>query len=283
MVRAGNRVGATPVDPGARLRSLGRGHASLEDAVRGKVVLVTGASSGIGRASALRLGRAGATVLVVARTPEALDEVVAEIAASGGHAEAYPCDLSDLDAIDALVGAVLAAHGAVDVLVNNAGKSIRRRISKSVDRFQDFTRPMQLNYFGSVRLTLGLLPEMIASGSGQVVNISTWAVTVRPPRFSGYVASKAALEAWSDSVQAELLDSGVVFTTIRMPLVRTPMIAPTAFYKNLPAISAEEAGKVVTDAIVSRSRRVTPLAATVPSVIDALSPRLGDRVRRLAP
>ena len=124
---------------------------------------------------------------------------------------------------------------------------------------------------------------MIEQRRGQVVNISTWAVTVRPPRFSGYVASKAALEAWSDSVQAELLDSGVVFTTIRMPLVRTPMIAPTAFYKNLPAISADEAGKVVADAIVSRSRRVTPLAATVPSFIDALSPRLGDRVRRLAP
>ena len=249
----------------------------------GKVVLVTGASSGIGRATAVRLGRAGAVVLVVARTESTLAEVVDEIEAAGGTATAYPCDLSDLDAIDALVATVLADHGRVDVLVNNAGKSIRRRIAKSADRFHDFTRPMQLNYFGAVRLTLGLLPGMLDRGAGQVVNISTWAVTVRPPRFSGYVASKAALEAWSDSVQAELLDSGVVFTTIRMPLVRTPMIAPTAFYENLPAISADEAGKVVADAIVSRSRRVTPLAATVPSFIDALSPRLGDRVRRLAP
>jgi len=177
---------------------------------------------------------------------------------------------------------VLDQHDHVDVLVNNAGMSIRRKVRHSVDRFHDFERPMQLNYFAAIRLTMGLLPTMVERESGQVVNISSWAAVLRPARFSGYAASKAALEAWSDSVQGEVLDDGVVFTNVHMPLVRTPMIAPTSLYDRLPALSVDQAAGVVCDAVVSRSRRVTPLAAGMVSWAERLSPGLGDLIRKNA-
>lgn len=271
-----NRVTVTPVD-----RTLLRPK-SLRNAVEGRVVLVTGASSGIGRATALKVGQAGGIVLLVARTADALENLRNEIKASGGTAYAYPCDLSDLDQIDALVEQVLDAHGAVDILVNNAGLSIRRKARNSFDRFHDFQRPMQLNYFAAVKLASGLLPAMTDRRTGQVVNISSWAVQVRPSRFSGYTASKAALEAWSDCVQGEVLDDGIVFTNIRMPLVRTPMIQPTKIYRRVPALSPEQAAQVVCDAMVTRSRRVSPLAARMLSLTEVLSPRAADRIRQNA-
>jgi NAD(P)-dependent dehydrogenase (short-subunit alcohol dehydrogenase family) len=291
VVRRVNSFGATPISSRnliARATRLGDrdGAAALRDAVDGKIVLVTGASSGIGRAASLRLAAAGATVLLVARTEELLAEVVAEVehqsARSGGAAYAYRCDLTDLDQIDALVTKVLDRHGHVDVLVNNAGMSIRRKVRHSVDRFQDFERPMQLNYFAAVRLTMGLLPTMVERESGQVVNISSWAAVLRPARFSGYAASKAALEAWSDSVQGEVLDDGVVFTNVHMPLVRTPMIAPTKLYRRMPALTVDQAASVVCDAVVSRSRRVTPLVAGMISWAESISPGLGDVIRKNA-
>lgn len=271
-----NRVTVTPVD-----RTLLRPK-SLRNAVEGRVVLVTGASSGIGRATALKVGQAGGIVLLVARTADALENLRNEIKASGGTAYAYPCDLSDLDQIDALVEQVLDAHGAVDILVNNAGLSIRRKARNSFDRFHDFQRPMQLNYFAAVKLASGLLPAMTDRRAGQIVNISSWAVQVRPSRFSGYTASKAALEAWSDCVQGEVLDDGIVFTNIRMPLVRTPMIQPTKIYRRVPALSPEQAAQVVCDAMVTRSRRVSPLAARMLSLTEVLSPRAADRIRQNA-
>jgi short-subunit dehydrogenase len=228
------------------------------------------------------LASAGAVVVLVARSAELLDEVVAEVAASGGSAYAYPCDLTDLDQVDALVTKVLDRHDHVDVLVNNAGMSIRRKVRHSVDRFHDFERPMQLNYFAAVRLTMGLLPTMVERESGQVVNISSWAAVLRPARFSGYAASKAALEAWSDSVQGEVLDDGIVFTNVHMPLVRTPMIAPTKLYRRMPALTVEQAASVVCDAVVSRSRRVTPLVAGMISWAESISPGLGDLIRKNA-
>jgi NAD(P)-dependent dehydrogenase (short-subunit alcohol dehydrogenase family) len=287
VVKRVNSFGATPISTRnlvARATRLGDGDGSraLRDAVAGKVVLVTGASSGIGRAAAVRFAAAGATVLAVARSEELLDELVAEVAASGGTAYAYPCDLTDLEQVDALVTKVLDRHDHVDVLVNNAGMSIRRKVRHSVDRFHDFERPMQLNYFAAVRLTMGLLPTMVERESGQVVNISSWAAVLRPARFSGYAASKAALEAWSDSVQGEVLDDGVVFTNVHMPLVRTPMIAPTKLYRRMPALSVDEAANVVCDAVVSRSRRVTPLAAGMLSWAESISPGLGDFFRKNA-
>lgn len=281
-VRNANRLLATPTSRG-RLAAMGSrlrdpdGRTSLRRAVDGKVVLVTGASSGIGRASAVRLASAGASVIAVARSGDLLDALAAE---AGPNLEPYPCDLTDFDELDALVAKVLDRHGAVDVLVNCAGMSIRRRVRYSRERFHDFERPMRLNYFAAIRLTTGLLPAMCERESGQVVNISTWAAQVHPARFSGYTASKAALEAWSDCVQGEVLDDGVVFTTIRMPLVRTPMIEPTRLYRNMPALSADQAAAVVCDAIVRRPRRLSPIASSVVTVAELLSARAGDLIRK---
>jgi NAD(P)-dependent dehydrogenase (short-subunit alcohol dehydrogenase family) len=287
VVRRVNSFGATPISSRSLVARATRfgdrdGATALRDAVAGKVVLVTGSSSGIGRASAVRFAAAGATVILVARSEELLADVVAEIEAAGGTAQAYPCDLTDLDSVDALVTKVLDQHDHVDVLVNNAGMSIRRKVRHSVDRFHDFERPMQLNYFAAVRLTMGLLPTMVERESGQVVNISSWSALLRPARFSGYAASKAALEAWSDCVQGEVLDDGVVFTNVHMPLVRTPMIEPTKLYRRLPALSVDQAASVVCDAVVSRSRRVTPLAAGMVGWAETISPGLGDIIRKNA-
>jgi short-subunit dehydrogenase len=287
VVRRANSFGATPISTRnlvARATRIGDrdGSSALREAVAGKVVLVTGASSGIGRAASVRLAAAGATVLLVARSEDLLAEVAGEIEAAGGTAYSYRCDLADLEQVDALVTKVLDRHDHVDVLVNNAGMSIRRKVRHSVDRFHDFERPMQLNYFAAVRLTMGLLPTMVERESGQVVNISSWAALLRPARFSGYAASKAALEAWSDSVQGEVLDDGVVFTNVHMPLVRTPMIAPTKLYRRMPALTVDQAASVVCDAVVSRSRRVTPLVAGMASWAESLSPGLGDFLRKNA-
>jgi NAD(P)-dependent dehydrogenase (short-subunit alcohol dehydrogenase family) len=288
VVKRANSFGATPISSRGLLNSsIGRigdadGSTALRKAVGGKVVLVTGASSGIGRAAAVQLAGAGAQVLLVARSEDLLAEVVAEVAAAGGEAIAYRCDLTDFDQIDALVTKVLDRHGRVDVLVNNAGMSIRRKVRHSQDRFQDFERPMHLNYFAAVRLTMGLLPTMVEQENGQVINISSWAALLRPSRFSGYTASKAALEAWSDCVQGEVLDDGIVFTSVRMPLVRTPMISPTKLYNRMPALTMEQAAAVVCDATVSRSRRVTPLVASWVNFAESISPALGDVIRKNA-
>ncbi|RNL62334.1 SDR family NAD(P)-dependent oxidoreductase [Nocardioides marmoriginsengisoli] len=288
VVKQANSFGAMPISSrGVLNRAVGSlgdsdGSAALRKAVGGKVVLVTGASSGIGRSAAVRLAAAGAQVLLVARSEDQLAEVVDEVAAAGGLAIAYRCDLTDFDQIDALVTKVLDRHGHVDILVNNAGMSIRRKVRHSQDRFQDFERPMHLNYFAAVRLTMGLLPTMVERESGQVINISSWAAMLHPARFSGYTASKAALEAWSDCVQGEVLDDGVVFTNVRMPLVRTPMITPTKLYSRMPALSMEQAATVVCDATVSRSRRVTPLVAAWASFAESVSPALGDLLRKNA-
>jgi NAD(P)-dependent dehydrogenase (short-subunit alcohol dehydrogenase family) len=282
VVKRANAFGATPVSSRGVLNRAVGGPGALRKAVGGKVVLITAPSTGIGRAAADQRAAAGAQVLVVARSEDLLDELVAEIASAGGTAYAYRCDMTDLEQIDALVTKVLDQHGHVDVLVNNAGMSIRRKVRHSVDRFHDFERPMQLNYFAAVRLTMGLLPTMVERESGHVINISSWAAMLHPARFSGYTASKAALEAWSDCVQGEVLDDGIVFTNVRMPLVRTPMITPTKLYSRMPALSMDQAGDVVCDAVVSRSRRVTPLVAAWAAFAESVSPGFGDYLRKNA-
>ncbi len=252
-------------------------HAALVRAVEGRTVMITGASSGIGEAAARIVGSAGATVLLVARGADALERIAAEI---GAGAHAMPCDLNDLEAIDALAERAISEHGGVDVLVNNAGRSIRRSVEMSSDRFHDFERTMQLNYFASVRLILRLMPTMRASGGeGQVINVSSAGVQTRTPRFSGYIASKAALEAFSDSLQAEVHGTGIRITTISMPLVRTPMISPTEHYGNFPSLSPEQAGKLIAEAIVGRPRRVAPPFAHLVGAIDKLSPESMDAIR----
>ncbi len=251
---------------------------SLEDAVGGRTVMITGASSGIGNAAAARIGAAGGVVLLVARTERKLRETAAQIQRRGGTAYPHPCDLTDPEDIDRMAAEVLEAHGSVDVLVNNAGKSIRRSISHSYDRFHDFQRTMNLNYFGPVKLMLDLLPVMRERGSGHIVNISTIGIQTNVPRYAAYVASKAALDAFSRSVAAEVLDEGVHFTTIYMPLVRTPMIAPSRVYDRFPTLSPDEAAELITEAIRKRPKRVATPVGNLSQLNYALVPGVQDMV-----
>ncbi len=250
--------------------------------INGKTVLLTGASSGIGKAAAKQIAAAGGIPLLVARNADKLEETRQEIMADGGTAHTYSCDLSDLDAIEGLVAEVLNDHPAVDVLVNNAGRSIRRSIALSLDRFHDFQRTMQLNYFGAIRLTMLLLPHMRERGGGHVVNISSIGVQANPPRFSAYVASKAALDAWTRVVSSEVIGDGVTFTTIHMPLVRTEMIAPTKMYDQFPTITPEEAGGMICEAIRSKPKTINTRLGTVGEVAYALSPKAVDRILHVA-
>jgi NAD(P)-dependent dehydrogenase (short-subunit alcohol dehydrogenase family) len=251
---------------------------SLAAAVRTRRVLVTGASSGIGRATALRLGAAGATVLLVARSAEKLQAVAAEIRGAGGIAHCHSADLADLASCDALVERVLDRHGGVDVLINNAGRSIRRSLALSYDRFHDFHRTIQLNYFGALKLILGFLPGMRERKHGQIVNVSSIGVQANPPRFSAYVASKAALDAFSRCAASELVDDGVSITTVYMPLVRTEMIAPTKIYRAFPTISADDAAEMICEAIRGRPKRMSTWLGVFGEVSYALAPRTVDLV-----
>ena len=255
---------------------------SLSGHVGGKVVLVTGASSGIGKATALMMGEAGAHVILVARKQPELLEVVKEIEDAGGKASAYTCDLADYEAADKLCAKVLKAHGAVDVLVNNAGRSIRRSIALSYDRFHDFERTMQLNYFGSLKMILGLLPTMAERKSGHIINISSIGVLSNAPRFSAYVASKAALDAFSRCAASEFNDTGVAFTTINMPLVRTPMIAPTKIYDSVPTITPQDAADMVKQAVIYRPQRIATRLGIFASVLHALAPKVSEIVMNSA-
>jgi NAD(P)-dependent dehydrogenase (short-subunit alcohol dehydrogenase family) len=259
-----------------------RGAASLDAVVRGRVVLITGASSGIGRAAAVKIARAGGIVLLVSRTREKLDEVRDEIEQDGGAAFVHPCDLSDTDDIDRMCDEVLAEHGQVDILVNNAGKSIRRSIALSYDRFHDFQRTMQLNYFGPVKLMLKLLPRMRERKQGHVVNISSIGVQTNTPRFSAYVASKAALDAFSRAIASEMVDDGVTVTTIHMPLVRTPMISPTKMYNRFPTITPEKAADMIGEAIIHKPKRIATPLGTLGQLLYAINPRSMDYVLNTA-
>jgi thioester reductase-like protein len=255
---------------------------SLQEELTGKHVLITGASSGIGWETALKVAAAGGVPLLVARNVEKLEEVRAEIVAAGGTAYVYAADLSDMESVDRLVERVLADHRNVDMLVNNAGRSIRRSIALSYDRFHDFERTMQLNYFGAVKLIIGLMGHMRERGSGHIVNVSSIGVQTNPPRFSAYVASKAALDAFTRVVSSEVIGDGVTFTTIHMPLVRTPMIAPTKMYDAFPAITPEEAGDMICEALRARPKHMGTRLGTFGEVAYTLAPRAVDQLLHLA-
>ncbi len=246
---------------------------SLEGKVRDKVAVVTGGTSGIGEATAYKLAEAGAQVVVVARDPEKAGPVLEKIKAAGGKAKFVSCDLSSLDDCDKLVAAVKKEFGRIDYLVNNAGRSIRRGIASSYDRFHDFERTMQLNYFGSLRLIMGFMPMMVAQGGGHVINISSIGVLTRAPRFSAYVASKAALDAWSDCAASEFIDNNVHFTTINMPLVKTPMIAPTKLYNHVPTLTPEQAADLVVEAIVYKPVRIATRLGVFGEILHAVAPK----------
>ncbi|KQP66824.1 SDR family oxidoreductase [Nocardioides sp. Leaf285] len=259
----------------------GRDRAARQ-ALQGKHVVITGASSGIGQVTALKVAQAGGVPVLVARGKDKLEETRAVIERRGGSAHVYPCDLSDLEAIDALCAQLVADLPSVDFVVNNAGRSIRRSLALSQDRFHDFERTMQLNYFGAIRLVMGLLPTMREQGRGHVVNVSSIGVQTNPPRFSAYVASKAALDSWSNVVSSELVGDGVTFTGIHMPLVRTPMIAPTKIYDKFPTISPAQAADLVVTAMVERPHEINTALGNAGAVVHTLAPKLAFRVLNMA-
>jgi len=254
---------------------------SLKGAVGGKVVLVTGGSSGIGLSAACRFAEAGAITVIAARSEDklvqALDEIKAYVLGKGApepRVFAYSVDIADEAGCAEFMARLHAEHGGVDFLINNAGRSIRRAIEASYDRFHDFERTMALNYFGCLRVTMGVLPGMVAKKRGHVVNISSISVLVNAPRFSAYVASKAALDAWTRCASSEFADQGVTFTTVNMPLVRTPMTAPTKIYDNMPLLQPEEAADMIVQACIAKPVRVATRLGVFGEVLHAVAPRI---------
>ena len=250
---------------------------SLRGTVGGKVVLVTGGSSGIGLAAACKFAEAGAITVICARDEAKLQEAKTQILAAAGpqaRVETFSADIADEASCRNLVTWLGTTHGGVDFLINNAGRSIRRAIEASYDRFHDFERTMQLNYFGCLRVTMGLLPGMVAKKRGHVVNISSIGVLTNAPRFSAYVASKAALDAWTRCASSEYADMGITFTTINMPLVRTPMIAPTGLYNNAPVLAPEEAAHLIAEACIFKPVRIATRLGIAGELLHALVPRI---------
>ena len=259
---------------------------TLKGKVKGKVVLVTGGSSGIGLAAAHKIAQAGAITVIVGRDQDKLDTAKGEIDAAlkeagnpnGGEVVTLSADLASIEDCDRMVAWLVEKYGGVDVLINNAGRSIRRGIESSYDRFHDFERTMQLNYFGCLRTTMGLLPQMAAKRSGHVVNISSIGVLTNAPRFSAYVASKAALDAWTRCAASEFIDVGITFTTINMPLVKTPMIAPTKIYENVPTLNPDEAADLIVQAIVYKPVRIATRLGVFGQILHAAAPRIAQIV-----
>ena len=257
---------------------------TLKGQVQGKVVVITGGSSGIGLAAAHKIAHAGAITVIIARDEEKLAAAKKEIEDGLGKNEnhgqvvTHSADLASNEGVDKATAWIIETFGGADVLVNNAGRSIRRGIESSYDRMHDFERTMQVNYFGALRMTMGLLPHMSARRRGQVINVSSIGVLTNAPRFSSYVASKAALDAWTACASSEFADVGVKFTTINMPLVRTPMIAPTKLYQNVPTLSPDEAGDLIVRAIVYKPVRIATRLGIFGAVLHALAPRIAQIV-----
>jgi NAD(P)-dependent dehydrogenase (short-subunit alcohol dehydrogenase family) len=248
---------------------------SLKGQVGGRVVVITGGSAGIGKAAAMRVAEAGAKTIIVGRDQAKLDEARKEAQAKGFDLITYSADLADMSKCAELAVRITKDHGGVDVLVNNAGRSIRRGIENSYDRMHDFERTMAINYFGALHLTMGLLPGMSARKRGHIINISSIGVLTNAPRFSAYVASKAALDAWTRCAASEFLDRHINFTTINMPLVATDMTAPTSLYKNVPMLSTDEAADFIVDAIIHKQSRIATRLGVLGQVLNALTPRFG--------
>lgn len=246
--------------------------------VSGKVVVITGASSGIGFMVAKKLAKGGARVCLVARTPEKLEETRQIIAKLGGKAYCYPCDLNDMEAIDACAERILAEQNHVDILINNAGHSIRRSVFESLERFHDYERLMRLNYFAAVRMIMAFLPSMAKRRSGHVINISSIGVLTNVPRFSAYVASKSALDAFTRCISGEVASRNIETTSIYMPLVRTPMIGPTKLYDYVPTLTPEQAADMVVSAVIEKPKRIASPLGTTAQVSYALWPKVNDYV-----
>jgi thioester reductase-like protein/short-subunit dehydrogenase involved in D-alanine esterification of teichoic acids len=244
----------------------------------GKHVIITGASSGIGRASSIAVAERGATVFALARSAEALDELIAEIRAAGGQAYAFTCDVTDSTSVEHTVKDILGRFGHVDYLVNNAGRSIRRSVIASTDRLHDYERVMAVNYFGAVRMVLALLPHWRERRFGHVVNVSSAGVQANGPKYSAYLPSKAALDAFSDVVATETLSDHITFTNIHMPLVKTPMIVPSRRLNPIPPISAEHAAAMVVRGLVEKPARIDTPVGTLADFGNYVTPKLSRRI-----
>ena len=244
----------------------------------GKHVIITGASSGIGRASAIAVAERGAVVFALARNATALDDLIAEIREFGGAAHAFTCDVTDSASVDHTVKDILGQFGHVDYLVNNAGRSIRRSVSASTDRLHDYERVMAVNYFGAVRMVLALLPHWRERRFGHVVNVSSAGVQASSPKYSAYIPSKAALDAFAEVVGTETLSDHITFTSIHMPLVKTPMIAPSRRLNPVPPISAEHAAAMVVRALVEKPARIDTPMGTLADAGTYFTPKLSRRV-----
>ncbi len=279
---AAKAVGQQVPDEVLRLGRRATGGRSLRDVVTGRHVMITGASSGIGQAAAMKIARAGGIVLLVARTPETLESTREAIEQAGGEAHVHRCDLSDIEDIDNMAAEALERHGHVDILVNNAGRSIRRSLALSYERFHDFERTVQLNYLGAVRLILRLVPPMRERRYGQIVNISSIGVQTNTPRFSAYVASKSALDAFSRCIAPEVVSDNVKITTVYMPLVKTPMIAPTNIYDAFPTLAPDEAAQMICDALMDKPKRMATRLGTFGEILYAVSPKTVDLVLNTA-
>lgn len=246
----------------------------ISKVVKGKNIIITGASSGIGERTAFLLSECGAHVILLARTEEKLKVVKENIEVLGGKASYYPCDLTDMDDIEKTSKLIQEDFDSIDVLVNNAGRSIRRSVHESVNRFHDFERTMDINYFGAVKIILAFLPSMIECKTGQIVNISSIGVLANSPRFGAYVASKSALDAFSRCLAAEVKGDNITITNIFMPLVRTPMIAPTKLYRYMPALMPNEAAMMVAKAIVNKPNSIASGMGKFASATYSLAPAI---------
>ena len=252
--------------------------ARRRDPLRGRHVIITGASSGIGRAASIAVAERGATVFALARNADALDALVAEIRAGGGDAHAFTCDVTDSTSVEHTVKDILGRFDHVDYLVNNAGRSIRRSVVNSTDRLHDYERVMAVNYFGAVRMVLALLPHWRERRFGHVVNVSSAGVQARNPKYSSYLPTKAALDAFADVVSAETLSDHITFTNIHMPLVRTPMIAPSHRLNPVPAISPERAAAMVVRGLVEKPARIDTPLGTLAEAGNYFAPRTSRRI-----
>ncbi|MFZ3291859.1 MAG: SDR family oxidoreductase [Mycobacterium sp.] len=244
----------------------------------GRHVIITGASSGIGRASAIAVAERGATVFALARSGDALDDLVAEIRTNGGQAYAFTCDVTDSGSVEHTVKDILGRFDHVDYLVNNAGRSIRRSVVNSTDRLHDYERVMAVNYFGAVRMVLALLPHWRERRFGHVVNVSSAGVQARSPKYSSYLPTKAALDAFSEVVATETLSDHITFTNIHMPLVATPMIAPSRRLNPIPAITAEHAAAMVVRGLVDKPARIDTPVGTLAEAGNYFTPKLSRRI-----
>lgn len=255
---------------------------ALEDRVSGKVVMLTGASSGIGALVAHKLAAAGATVLMTARSKDKLQDLANDIGDSGGKADVYVGNLTVMEDCDRICREALRDHGRVDILINNAGRSIRRSIKFTFDRFHDYERTMQLNYFGSIRMAMNLLPGMLEREEGHIINVSSWGVQGNPARFSAYVASKCALEGWNSVAANEFAHTGVRFSTINYPLVRTPMIAPTKIYDHIPAMSLETAADWMLEVVITRNKRKLGLLSKGALAMNYILPETSETIANVS-